>query len=102
MGFPPGDFKSPASAIPPPGPNLLPPRTPSPLRTIPPRRRAQRGRGLHGLPHPAHVVLVLDLAHQLLDDVLERDDPDWVPHRVHHDCHLPSNPPEFLELLRDR
>src|SRR5262245_5360180 len=95
-GSPPGDFKSPASAIPPPGrfrstcPGaswlstagrfvagaLLPP-----ARALLARGRAHRGGRFHLLPHAAHVVLVLDLPHQFLDDVLEGDDPDRLPDR---------------------
>src|SRR6266576_3109868 len=101
MGFPPGDFKSPASAIPPPGlisvvaPLLPPPRPPGPPRgSAFLGLRAHRRGGLDRLADAAHVVLVLDLAHELLDDVLERDQPDGVTRRVHHDRHLAADLPE--------
>src|SRR5882672_10780233 len=96
--YTPGDFKSPASAIPPPGltPLSIAPLSPCPLRSLVARRRPHRGRRLHGLAHAAHVVLVFDVADQLLDDVLERDEPNRLPRKVHHNGHLTANLSEFL------
>src|SRR5262249_46000929 len=48
------------------------------------------------------IVLVADVAHDLFENVLQRDDPHELPVLVDHDGERGTPPPERLELLAER